>query len=74
MIVVFFKDPHQPTLLICYENGRMQIMKDENDDEPVCIGEYLHTIYIQLYLNPIDIKGPVCHFYLKALSFLIYLI
>ncbi len=29
--------PGQPTLLICYTNGRMQIMKDENDDEPVLV-------------------------------------
>uniref|UniRef100_A0A0P4W8W7 WD repeat-containing protein 35 n=1 Tax=Scylla olivacea TaxID=85551 RepID=A0A0P4W8W7_SCYOL len=32
-----YVDPDCPTLAICYDNGRMQIMRNESDDMPVLI-------------------------------------
>ena len=37
-------DEEQPTLVICYDNGRMQIMKDENDDNPALVDTGMTTV------------------------------
>ena len=31
-----YVDPDCPTLAICYDNGRMQIMRNESDDSKYC--------------------------------------
>lgn len=36
--------PNRPVLAICYENGKMQFMCNENDDQPVVIDTYMQTV------------------------------
>ena len=37
----------QPTLVICYDNGRMQMMRDENDDSPSLVDTGMTTVGCQ---------------------------
>ena len=35
------------TLVICYDNGRMQMMKDENDDNPALVDTGMTSVGCQ---------------------------
>lgn len=36
--------PNRPVLAVCYENGKMQIMRSENDDSPVIVDTNIQAI------------------------------
>jgi WD repeat-containing protein 35 len=38
-----YTEPGAPTLAICYDNGRCQIMRDENDDNPILIDTMINA-------------------------------
>ena len=40
-------DPNQPTLVICYGTGRLQMMRDENDDNPALVDTGMTTVGCQ---------------------------
>lgn len=42
-----YVEPDCPCLAICYENGRCQIMRDENDHNPVLIDTGMNVVCIQ---------------------------
>ncbi len=39
--------PDSPTLAICYDNGRMQIMRNESDEMPVLIDSLMNAVGCQ---------------------------
>ncbi|NXU58811.1 WDR35 protein, partial [Turnix velox] len=42
-----YVEPDCPCLAICYNNGRCQIMRDENDHNPVLIDAFMNVVCIQ---------------------------
>uniref|UniRef100_A0A8C3LWV4 WD repeat-containing protein 35 n=1 Tax=Chrysolophus pictus TaxID=9089 RepID=A0A8C3LWV4_CHRPC len=42
-----YVEPDCPCLAVCYENGRCQIMRDENDHNPVLIDTGMNVVCIQ---------------------------
>ncbi|XP_033640666.1 WD repeat-containing protein 35-like isoform X1 [Asterias rubens] len=42
-----YVEPNCPTLAICFDNGRAQIMKHENDENPVLIDTGMSVVQIQ---------------------------
>ncbi len=36
-------EPNVPSLAICFDNGRVQIMRDDTDDNPVLIDTGIQT-------------------------------
>ncbi|CAG5866211.1 unnamed protein product [Menidia menidia] len=42
-----YVEPDCPCLAICYDNGRCQIMRFENDEKPVCIDTLMNVVSIQ---------------------------
>ncbi|KAG1701662.1 WD repeat-containing protein 35 [Nymphon striatum] len=39
-----YVEPNCPCLIICYDNGRLQIMKDEHDDDPVLLNSGITAV------------------------------
>eukprot|EP00164_Ancoracysta_twista_P003121 GFYU01004159.1.p1 GENE.GFYU01004159.1~~GFYU01004159.1.p1 ORF type:complete len:1174 (+),score=402.74 GFYU01004159.1:102-3623(+) len=42
-----YTDPNAPSLALCFENGRMQLMRHESDDNPVLIDTQMKATRIQ---------------------------
>uniref|UniRef100_A0A3Q3JR91 WD repeat-containing protein 35 n=1 Tax=Monopterus albus TaxID=43700 RepID=A0A3Q3JR91_MONAL len=42
-----YVEPDCPCLAICFDNGRCQIMRYENDENPVCIDTLMNVVSIQ---------------------------
>ncbi|XP_053191008.1 WD repeat-containing protein 35 [Scomber japonicus] len=42
-----YVEPDCPCLAICFDNGRCQIMRYENDENPVCIDTMMNVVSIQ---------------------------
>ncbi|KAM6969516.1 WD repeat-containing protein 35 [Tautogolabrus adspersus] len=42
-----YVEPDCPCLAICFDNGRCQIMRYENDDNPVCFDTQMNVVSIQ---------------------------
>ncbi|KAM3595435.1 uncharacterized protein V6R79_023511 [Siganus canaliculatus] len=42
-----YVEPDCPCLVICFDNGRCQIMRYENDENPVCIDTQMNVVSIQ---------------------------
>ncbi|KAM9319055.1 WD repeat-containing protein 35 isoform 1-T1 [Pholidichthys leucotaenia] len=42
-----YMEPGCPCLAICFDNGRCQIMRNENDEDPVCIDTLMNVVSIQ---------------------------
>ncbi len=42
-----YVEPNCPSLVICYENGRMQIMRDEVDENPILIDTEMKVVQCQ---------------------------
>lgn len=42
-----YVEPNCPCLVICFENGRMQIMRDETDEAPILIDAEMKVVQCQ---------------------------